>query len=522
MTRQISRRPARSISCIIGPAEIDGDFIWNWEKREPPLARKTSADLCRKPKLAFLYRCASLVRSLPHTPMTPDETRSRLLQLEPAILAEALLALAERDTAAHEFVLQLTASPGEKLCRFRSKITGLRRTKKMIWRRDSAGFARELQAMLEMLADPGIPPKAGLDAAVLFFESDASVFERCDDSSGVLGSVFRTDATHFFVRFASQFEDKEALAAIVKKLMLGNAYGARDRIPDRAAEFLPANSIRQLAAEFLDLATQAAVDSDAFFKRVVASQLAQALSDPDLYLKINTNPGCEPAEYAVMDVAEMHLKNGDAHQALGWLERLTPERTIHSYKKAKLLTEIHQALGNKGELERMAREALFKHPSTSTMESLLALVGTEQRPAILSDVSNSIFRNTGFSATAAVFLAEAGLIGEADAYILERRTGVSGTQYERLLPLASRLAHEGRTLAATVLYRAMLEAILEPALYAAYGPAAHHLHKLATIASQITDWQTLEPHAAYAAHIRARHSRKTSFWARHAELAEKA
>jgi hypothetical protein len=103
------------------------------------------------------------------------------------------------------------------------------------------------------------------------------------------------------------------LAAIVKKLMLGNAYGARNRISDRASEFLPANFIRQLAAEFLELALQAAVDSDAFFQRVVASQLAQALSDPELYLKINTNLGCEPAEYAVMDVAEIHLKNGDAH-----------------------------------------------------------------------------------------------------------------------------------------------------------------------------------------------------------------
>jgi hypothetical protein len=77
---------------------------------------------------------------------------------------------------------------------------------------------------------------------------------------------------------------------------------------------------------------------------------------------------------------------------------------------------IHQGLGNKSELERMAREALFKYPSTSTLESLFSLVRTEQRPAILSDVSNSIVRNTDFSPTAAVFLAEAGLIGEADAY----------------------------------------------------------------------------------------------------------
>jgi hypothetical protein len=56
--------------------------------------------------------------------MTSEETRSRLLKLEPAILAEALLALAERDTAARKFVLQLTASPGESCAVSKAKLSG--------------------------------------------------------------------------------------------------------------------------------------------------------------------------------------------------------------------------------------------------------------------------------------------------------------------------------------------------------------------------------------------------------------
>jgi hypothetical protein len=91
---------------------------------------------------------------------------------------------------------------------------------------------------------------------------------------------------------------------------------------------------------------------------------------------------------------------------------------------------------------------------------------------------------------------------------------IDGEYYHGLLPLAEALLQSGRPLAATVVYRALLDSILERARSKIYGHGASYLRKLGSIAGKITAWRGLPDHPAYLAALRSKHARKSAFWSR--------
>ncbi len=84
--------------------------------------------------------------------------------------------------------------------------------------------------------------------------------------------------------------------------------------------------------------------------------------------------------------------------------------------------------------------------------------------------------------------------------------------YEVLAPAAEAL-EEGHAVAATILYRALIDDVLSRGRSQAYGHAARHLAQLDLMAAEIAG-STLEPHEAYRAALRKAYGRKHGFWNR--------
>jgi hypothetical protein len=81
-----------------------------------------------------------------------------------------------------------------------------------------------------------------------------------------------------------------------------------------------------------------------------------------------------------------------------------------------------------------------------------------------------------------------------------------------VLPLASGL-EQGQPLAASIVYRALLESILNRAQSKTYPHAARYLRRLGTLGKKIRAWSPIAPHESYLQALRARHDRKRAFWA---------
>ncbi|ABK98637.1 DUF6880 family protein [Pelobacter propionicus] len=117
--------------------------------------------------------------------------------------------------------------------------------------------------------------------------------------------------------------------------------------------------------------------------------------------------------------------------------------------------------------------------------------------------------------TDAAFLVAAGQFDAAENYLLTHARELNGDFYGTLLPMAEAMEKQGRHLCASLLYRALLDSILQRAQTKTYPHGVRYLKKLDLLAGVIADWRTLESHAGYKAGLVEHHGRKSSFWSRY-------
>jgi hypothetical protein len=84
--------------------------------------------------------------------------------------------------------------------------------------------------------------------------------------------------------------------------------------------------------------------------------------------------------------------------------------------------------------------------------------------------------------------------------------------YYLLDPTAQLIEHKN-PLAATLLRRAMIEDTLDGAKSTRYKHAARHLLECSSLARGIQDFGAFETHEMFVGRLRAKHGRKTGFWA---------
>jgi hypothetical protein len=101
--------------------------------------------------------------------------------------------------------------------------------------------------------------------------------------------------------------------------------------------------------------------------------------------------------------------------------------------------------------------------------------------------------------------AEVALVGDPGA--------IQGRDYGTLVPLAKALENKGLWTGATVVYRALLVAILDRAYAPAYHHAAKYWDRLAALTPNFTGPSHLESPELFEAGILVKHKRKSSFWA---------
>ncbi len=117
-----------------------------------------------------------------------------------------------------------------------------------------------------------------------------------------------------------------------------------------------------------------------------------------------------------------------------------------------------------------------------------------------------------FSEANARFLADQDRIADLSRYVIAQRERINGDQWYGLKGLAHRLRNEGHAPAARVIYRALLDSILNRGRSPAYQHGVRYLRHLDQLADEIENRGDMPPHADYFEALRKQHSRKWSFW----------
>jgi hypothetical protein len=167
---------------------------------------------------------------------------------------------------------------------FKISLGALKKRKRFISRGESRSLAHELEELLNDLKNEAEDPRAALEELAAFYKADKAIFERCDDSNGYVGDVFRELAPELFSFYAKQCEDKKWIADLIFNLYAADDYGVRFCLVRRMAEFIPETLLRKTVEKFWAQSqkTEKSAYSSDIHNAIAIKSLAVQLKDPAL------------------------------------------------------------------------------------------------------------------------------------------------------------------------------------------------------------------------------------------------
>lgn len=398
---------------------------------------------------------------------------------------------------------------------FRKAVTAAKNSREMFWRSQAPELAEMLAEALEGLKQAVSDPQAGVDALIGFYKRDADIFERCDDSFGNVGDIFRMTAADLFADYASQCPDKDKVAAQILELQEDDSYGVRDALIDKASKFLNKSGIKELIEKIEQkIPTQEEMPHQRKWLYMIES-LARQIKDGALFERTRERnwEGLNGRSY--LEIAKVYFSAGDASTAYDRLQKAAECGAKNEYAYSELFRDVCQALGKTDDVTKISWEIFRRSRCMESLNELLAQIGEDKRAEVVYKEVDLIMASTEFNITDAQFLIDVGEGRSAEDYVIARREKLDGEQYYHLPPLAEHFEEKGSFLAAVAIYRALLEANLAKALSKYYSHGVRYLRKLDALAERVSDWRGIEPHAEYAGKIRQQHGRKPSFWAKY-------
>jgi hypothetical protein len=465
----------------------------------------------------------------PELALSPtDPTVERLRPRLAAATKEQLVALAERLASGSEELamrIDYLTDPSTAAKALQRRITALRGGKRFI----AYGETREIAAELSTIAEdiradilPRDPEKAAALAENLF-RLDQVIFDRADDSDGLIGGELREACVLWLdaaaVVRATDTDSRTDWPATLYEFYQANDYGVREPLLEQAHRLLREDELRALATRFEDDARrtmEAAKAGTAERHRVFGSSsamglVARSLRDPQLYEQSIRVHSAEPNTLQANDIAEHYLVCGDGAGALRWLDGPAAENA--QFQRLDLLDRAYELLGDRDRQIEIRRELYRRAPGIHSYRALEEILPVADRSALRVRACQDAKTNPHVASAAELLFAlkEPAL---AEQVIVERSKELDGRNYTLLTALVKTAKANGQFLAAALIWRALIDAILARGYAKAYGHAARYLLELRALSANIADYRGHPSHDSYENALRLAHGRKVSFWGR--------
>ncbi|MDX7951452.1 hypothetical protein P7D22_09750 [Lichenihabitans sp. Uapishka_5] len=467
-------------------------------------------------------------------------TSENLAALGAERLARLILDEAGRNTAFKKLVTAaLAGAQGPKAVAsiVDKRLAGLARARGFVdWDKRKA-FAADLRATLNTIKDElgGADPSAAAGRLIRFLILATGVFERVDDSSGFIQVIFHDGAYAVPELVARMPEDgRVALVESLVAPLCTDDYGLIDAAVHSTIPLLPPAGLAAIdtllttAAEEKDGSSNTTQDWSRTSRRdrlVRARQaIADARGDVDAFITLDRER--PDGRQDTMAVADRLLAVGRVPEALDWVRRpvrrglramtkadladATTGTDLQDRERVRLEIRILMALGRKDEAQGLRWRTFEALLDVEILRDYVAHLGDfEEFDALERSFAYVTAHADGYRALA--FFLTWPRLEHAATLVVERRDAWAGQHYGLLLPAAQAL-EDGYPVAATVLYRALLDDILTRARSPAYGHAARYLAKLEELGACDLATAGLTEHEAYRVGLRRSHGRKSGFW----------
>jgi hypothetical protein len=428
-------------------------------------------------------------------------------------------------------------SPKEAGREVAKRLTSIARARSFVNWKNRKPLVTDLESQLRAIKEQIAPadPAEGLALLWRFMQVATPLFERCDDSSGIVIDVFHDACAALGEIALAAGTPAEQLADAAVEALCDNGYGQYDGLiailtPALGEEGLVhlRQRIEALAATPVHVppksewevvgygssgttyAHQMEERSRQSTVRMALKDIADAMGDVDAFIA-QYDPKTRKVPKIAAEIAARLLAAGRAGDALGFIERaeVDSDRWMpREWQDTRL--EVLEALDRKDEAQAF-RWSCFE--STLNIEYLRdflkRLPDFEDIDAEERAMDHAAARSRMTPALG--FFLDWPSPDRAARLLIDRHAEINGDHYEFLVPAAEALS-ERHPLAATLALRAMIDFTLTKARSKRYSYAAQHLAESAVLASRIEDYGTFESHALYATRLKQEHGRKSGFW----------
>ena len=342
-----------------------------------------------------------------------------------------------------------------------------------------------------------------------------SVFARCDDSSGTVGSIFRA-ACHDLGDMAQAVKaSPDELAERAFGALIDNDYGQYDELITVLSPTLGLGGLDQLKQRFIGLSKEpferpkdkdrkvigwgggGALYADDISARHRASvirlgleEIADAQGDVDAYIAQQSEKARTVPKIAA-DIGQRLLKAGRAEEAWSAINAVDKNRTGSiPYEWEEVRIEVMEALGRMEEAQAFRWQCFERTLNSAHLRAYLKrLPDFEDIDAEERAMATALRFSEVHQALA--FLVSWPALEKAASLVLARANELNGDHYEILSPAADALAGK-HPLAATLLLRAMIDFALKHNRVKRYRHAARHVAECESLATAVGDFGNFE------------------------------
>nr|WP_276081386.1 DUF6880 family protein [Methylobacterium sp. GC_Met_2] len=406
------------------------------------------------------------------------------------------------------------------------------------WQKRRA-FAADLSAVVTVIVNELRPldPGAALDRLRRFLEAADLVLDRVDDGNGAIQGIFeRASAAYVEIAGALPPEAASRVALGLVRPFTDDPFGPLGALLGETVSVLPVDSLAEIDGRLAEAVARPETGQGQ--KRAAAYQLdnkteilrlrqaiADRRGDSEAYVALESQiaPGSENRT----EIAKRLLGVGRAQEALDWIRRKQEPNARRTTTRADLIAnfdprvpererlvveiEILDALGRIAEAQNLRWGRFEQELDAPMLRSFLAkLPDFEDEEALHRALDHAGAFPDPHRALA--FLTTWPDLRRAARLVTDHPTVWNGAlQYNILAPAADVLAQD-HPLAATILYRRLIDGILDYGRSPAYPHAARYLAELDGLAERL-EADVIEPDpAGYRAKLKRDHGRKHGFW----------
>ena len=455
-------------------------------------------------------------------------------------LAEIMIEIGTTNTAVRRRLrLELAGaqSPSEAANEIRKRLTAIARSRSFVDWQNRKALIEDLdgqrRAIVNQIAKAD--PAEAFELMWRFMTLANSVFERCDDSSGMVISIFHTTCRELGEIAEAAKIAPELLAERTFIAMNANDYGQYDELIRVLRPALGSKGLEKLKRRFLELAklphqkpkdedrkvlgwgTGGPLYADEIVNsrrdstiRLALQEIADAQGDVDGFIAQQSDKA-RTVPHVAAEIAQRLLQAGRAEEAWSAINAVNENKPGWiPYEWEEVRLDVMEARGRKDEAQAFRWQCFERTLNSAHLRAYLKRLPDFDDLKAEDRAMSYALKFSGVH-QALAFLVSWPAFDKAASLVLARVQELDGDHYEILSPAADALAAK-YPLAATLLLRAMIGFTLKESRVKRYRHAAQHLAECGSLAAVIGDFGSFETHERYRARLKDQHGRKISFW----------